>query len=196
MFNLLSSLDAIARHPRTGQAAKLSEDLDRYDRIIRDTRPELIIETGTYEGYSAAWFADRGLDVVTIDIDSDRSESFRDSRNDWDLIMFVEGSSTDPRIVERAAELAEGRRTMVSLDSDHSRDHVRAEIQAYGPLVTPGCYLVVEDGLAVYMPSEVGLDPLGAIVQELVDNPDWVRDEEIENLHPVSTSPMGWWRRA
>lgn len=191
MFSLSSSLEAIARHPRTGRAAKLPEDLDRYDRIIRDTRPELIIETGTFEGYSAAWFSDHGLDVITIDVDPQR----RASTGSHDHITHVMGSSTDPGIISYVTMMAEGRRTMVSLDSDHSREHVSAEIKAYGPLVTPGCYLVVEDGLAVYMPSESGLDPLGAIVQELMGRPEWERDEEIENLHPVSTSPMGWWKR-
>ena len=58
---------------------------------------------------------------------------------------LIEGSSTDPAVVATLRERAEGRRVMVDLDSDHRAEHVAGELRALAPLVTPQCYLVVED---------------------------------------------------
>lgn len=58
---------------------------------------------------------------------------------------LIEGSSTDPAVVAALRERAEGRRVMVDLDSDHRAEHVAGELRALAPLVTPQCYLVVED---------------------------------------------------
>ena len=56
-------------------------------------------------------------------------------------LTYFTGSSTDPAIVEQiAAMIPEGSPVLVILDSDHSRDHVYAELQAYAPLVVRcGC---------------------------------------------------------
>jgi hypothetical protein len=60
-------------------------------------------------------------------------------------VELIEGSSTDPAVVATLRERAEGRRVMVDLDSDHSAEHVGRELRALAPLITPQCYLVVED---------------------------------------------------
>ena len=92
---------------------------------------------------------------------------------------------------------------MVVLDSEHSAPHVAREIELYGPLVTPGCYLVVEDALFGYgheIRQQHGMGhldgtPLDAIAKCLVDNPDWSRDLAIERTDPISSNPAGWWVR-
>jgi cephalosporin hydroxylase len=179
---------------------KLPADLDRYRAIIEATRPEVIVETGTHTGASAQWFADLGVDkVITVDARDPGDTDERAGR-----IVYVIGDSADPDTAELVAELVAGRRCMVSLDSDHSAAHVSAEIDLYGPLVTPGCYLVVEDGIFGYTPPALrqrhfpaGLDgsPLDAIADKLNDNPQWSRDIAIERLSAVSHHPSGWWVR-
>jgi cephalosporin hydroxylase len=63
------------------------------------------------------------------------------------LITLVEGDSTAPATVERVRSLLRpGERILVVLDSNHSRDHVARELEAYGPLVSPGSYIVATDG--------------------------------------------------
>ena len=186
-FDVAASLDATTRQNAEG-AIKVWEDLDRYQTVIEATKPDVIVECGTHEGGSARWFRSLGPDVVTVDVqpvDLDAS------------VTAITGSSTDPLVVAQVDALTEGRRTMVVLDSDHSAAHVAAEIATYGPLVTPGCYLVVEDGIVRWMAAQpyVG-SPLDAIEDVLVDSPDWERDHTIEALHPVSMHPAGWWRRA
>jgi cephalosporin hydroxylase len=197
--DIAASLQTLERneHVHDGML-KLDADLDRYRQIIEATKPEVIVETGTRTGASARWFADQGLAVITVDIATDLIEH-PDPR-----VKRLKGDSADPAITAEAAKLVDGRRCMVSLDSDHSGPHVAEEIKLYGPLVSPGCYLVVEDGIFGYAPRTLraahGLadmvgSPLDAIAEHLDGSPDWSRDLAIEKLSPTSHHPAGWWVR-
>jgi cephalosporin hydroxylase len=185
---------------------KLADDLARYEEIIKATKPDLIIETGTWNGQSARWFAARGVDVISIDVDSPVPPGTEDLHaTNGGAIRFMRGDSVE--LAQKVAWIIAGgdiQRVMVVLDSDHSAAHVAAEIQAYAPLVTPGCYLVVEDGIFGYAPPDVvaqhfpaGLEgnPLDAIADQLVGHPGWSRDVAIERLSPASHHPAGWWVR-
>lgn len=126
---------------------KLPADLWLYQEILFAVKPDLIIETGTALGGSALYFASLldlfGLAgrVVTIDI------TVPPERPRHDRITYVTGSSTDPAIAAEAARLAHAAgRVMVVLDSSHLTSHVARELELYAGLVTPGSYLVVEDG--------------------------------------------------
>lgn len=205
-----ASLETLARngHVRPDGMLKLDEDLERYRQIIEATKPEVIVETGTRAAASALWFADQGIDVITVDVAKPDTERVNAARRDrrWPIagmpITFITGDAKDPGIAAHVAELVDGRRCMVSLDSDHSGPHVAEEIKLYGPLVTPGCYLVVEDGIFGYATRTLrtahGLgdmvgSPLDAIEELLDENPDWSRDVAIERLSPVTHHPAGWW---
>ncbi len=195
-------------HVHADGMLKLDADLDRYRSIIEATKPEVIVETGTNTGASAHWFAELGVDVITVDVNhpsGDPDVTASGERIDgggW--VAYEVGDSADPAVAARVAELVAGRRCMVSLDSDHSAGHVAKEIDLYGPLVTAGCYLVVEDGIFGYAPDAIrkmhfpdGLDgsPLDAVAEKLDGNPDWSRDLAIERMSPTSHHPAGWWRR-
>lgn len=182
---------------------KLSDDLERYRAIIEQTKPEVIVETGTKWGGSALFFAGLGLDVVTVDIDGEFSKLTRANRPE---IHWLIGDSLDPAVLACVADLVDGRRCMVSLDSEHAAPHVLAEIQAYAPLVTPGCYLVVEDGIfdlvdpkyahlgGARIPAEGG--PLRAIAQTVArDSASWKRDIKVEEMSARSHHPAGFWLR-
>lgn len=175
---------------------KLGPDLVRYAHIIKATNPEVVVETGTRTGGSARWFALQGVQVITVDISPVVAPHAQ--------VVCVTGDSADPAVVARVAALVAGRRCMVSLDSDHSTAHVAAEIKLYGPLVSPGCHLVVEDGIFGYASDELrtqhGLggmvgSPLEAIAAQLDGNPDWLRDVAVEQLRDVSHHPAGFWVR-
>ena len=121
-------------------------DLWVAQEIIWDLKPTLIVETGTAYGGSALYYA-RQLDrlgvgqVLSIDLEPN------DRLPQHDRITYVAGfSSVHPPLVEAVRSVAATHpRVMVVLDSDHGRDHVLAELEAYAPLVTPGQFLVVED---------------------------------------------------
>jgi cephalosporin hydroxylase len=126
-------------------------------------RPDVIIETGIAHGGSLIFYAGllRLMDggrIVGIDIEiRPHNRKAIEEHELFDLITLVEGSSIDPGIVARVAEAVAGAaRTMVILDSNHTREHVLAELRAYGPLVTPGSYVIVADGI---------MRPLGRLVR-------------------------------
>jgi cephalosporin hydroxylase len=183
---------------------KLAADLDRYRAVIAATRPDVLVETGTMWGGSALWFESLGVDVVTVDVDP--SPVYATARASCTRTTWLVGGSTDPAVLDRVAALVAGRRVMVSLDSDHSAPHVADEIRGYGPLVSPGCYLVVEDGIfdlaatdeerargGALVPQVGG--PLRAVAELLAGDPGWRRDVEIERAYPLSYYPAGWWTR-
>lgn len=185
---------------------KFMADLDRYELLIAETRPELIIETGTYTGGSAAWFADQpGVQqVITIDTYPHELTGL------WAAgvagVLALRGqSSTDPETVDQVSRLAAGRRTMVVLDSDHTAGHVASEIELYGPLVTPGCALVVEDGLFDHATAEMlrrwGMPELidgngpGKAVRDRLDAPEWRRADGLVVDSQLTQNVDGWWIR-
>jgi cephalosporin hydroxylase len=63
------------------------------------------------------------------------------------LITLVEGSSIAPDIVAQVrAQIRSGESVLIILDSNHTKQHVQQELEAYHALVTPGSYLVATDG--------------------------------------------------
>jgi cephalosporin hydroxylase len=133
---------------------QLPEDILRTQEVIWRVRPDVIVETGVAHGGSLIFYASlckamgRGR-VIGIDIEirpQNRSEI--ESHPLHEYITLVEGSSVDPAVVKQVQTLVGRDQTaMVLLDSDHSRDHVAAELEAYHGLVTPGSYIVATDGI-------------------------------------------------
>lgn len=172
-------------------------DLWTIQETIVELRPALLIETGTNRGGSALFYAhlmdllDTGR-VLTIDVE-------RLHNLDHPRIEFLQGSSTDPAIVERvkaAAAEADGP-VMVILDADHAQAHVAAELELFAPLVTPGSLLLSQDGvidqLAMFADSRPG--PLPANREFLAAHPEFEHDFERNNRFLVTQHPLGWLRR-
>jgi len=175
--------------PEGRRICKYPTDLQVYREIIRRARPEVIVETGSAEGGSAAWFASFA-DVISIDI-------ARPTELD-EGVTWITGSSTDPDVVEQVFALVGGRRCLVSLDSDHHARHVEAEIAAYASLVSRDSYLVVEDtavdvyGIESEMYPEGG--PLVAVERFLASTEQFTPDRRCERFK-LGMNPGGWLRR-
>jgi cephalosporin hydroxylase len=174
---------------------QIPSDLWVKQEIIHETLPQLVIETGTFDGGSAMFYASlfdligEG-EVVSVDIDPQPNLP-RHPR-----IEFIKASSIDPETITRLSARADGRRVMVVLDSDHSETHVRRELDALSGLVTPGCYLVVEDTNVNGHPvlREHGPGPMEALKEWLKTNPPFERDPSREK-YMVTFHPEGFWRR-
>ena len=91
------------------------------------------------------------------------------------------------------------------LDSNHTHEHVLAELEAYAPLVTPHSYIVVFDTIVEYLPAnylpghkrpwDIGDNPLTAVQQFLASNNEFVIDEAINHKLLISVAPDGYLKR-
>ena len=132
---------------------QLPEDMVRAQEVVYRVRPDVIVETGVAHGGSLIFYASlckaagRGR-VVGVDVEI-RPHNRRaiEAHEMFPLITLVEGSSTAPEIVRHVHSLiGEGESVMVILDSNHTKQHVLDELEAYHDLVTPGSYIVATDG--------------------------------------------------
>ncbi len=190
---------------------QLPSDIMAMQMLMLEHRPGLIIETGVAHGGSLIFYASmmhlagRGR-VVGIDIDirpHNRAEI--EAHPMAGRISLIQGSSTDPAVVARAAELARGIDSVwVCLDSNHTRDHVASELDLYAPLVTPGGYLVVFDTALEDQPAEEsagrpwgpGNGPKTAVHAFLANRSDFSIDRELEHRLMFTVAPDGYLRRA
>lgn len=190
---------------------QLPTDIVAMQDVIWRTKPDLIIETGIAHGgsiiFSASMLQLLGGDghVVGIDIDI-REHNRREIEKSpvFPRITLLEGSSTDKEIVNRVYEIAKNYHTvMVILDSCHTESHVLNELQAYSPLVSNGCYLVVYDTSVEYMPDDlnsdrpwsVGDNPSTAVKKFLESDHSFEVDHEIESYLMITNAPNGWLRK-
>jgi cephalosporin hydroxylase len=168
-------------------------DLWLYQEIIHATRPDVVVETGTFCGGSALYLANL-LDiegngrVVSIDIQP------YDKRPQHDRITYFEGrSSTDPDVIEEVRSMPGSK--MVILDSDHSAEHVFDELRAYAPLVSVGCYLIVEDtNFHAYPNTPRTYGPAEAIKNWQPINKGFEVDRAVEKFG-FSQNPNGYLKR-
>jgi cephalosporin hydroxylase len=178
--------------------------------VIWKTKPDVIIETGVARGGSVIFMASlleiigRGKVVgVDIDIRAHNLESI-ETHPMAPRIELIEGSSVaDETLREVRAQIPDGASVMVVLDSDHSRDHVLAELRAYGPLVTRGCYMVVADTAVGHLDPDKapkkrskvwfkGDEPLAALNLFLQESDAFEVDEVLNGKLVFSSSPGGY----
>lgn len=166
--------------------------------IIWETKPEVIIECGSYGGGSAAMWAtfmelyQSEPTVVAVDL-LDRVHEAR-KLPVWDrCVEFIAGSSIEPATVAKVAAIAEGKRTMVILDSLHTEEHVSAELAAYSAMVSVGCYLIVQDGFINGHPCDhdAGPGPFEAIQAFLAEDDRFQVDASRERMM-FTLNPSGF----
>lgn len=177
------------------QLLKCPLDVWIYQELLVRTRPDIVVETGTWCGGSALYMA-TVLDqighgrVITIDIDP------KPDRPEHPRIRYLTGSSTDPQILSQVGDAVGTDRALVILDSDHSAAHVHQELLAYRRFVQVGDYLIVEDtnvnGHPVW--PEYGPGPMEAIDKFLSENDEFVIDARCERFL-MTLNPQGYLRR-
>ncbi len=133
---------------------QMPADLLRVQELIYSIKPDVIIETGVAHGGSLVFYA--GLCKImgkgrVIGVDIEIRPRNRDAISHHELFGFielVERDSVAPETIDIIKSLLKPEeKVLVILDSCHTKEHVRAELEAYGPLVAPGSFLIVADGI-------------------------------------------------
>lgn len=186
------------------------QDILAMQEIIWNINPDLIIETGIAHGGSLIFYASmlellgkNGL-VIGIDIDIRKHNRLEIEKHPmFKRIKMIEGSSIDESIVEKLRKIAEGKKVLVCLDSNHTHEHVLRELELYAPLVSVGSYCVVFDTIVEDMPTgsfpdrpwDKGNNPKTAVYEFLKKNDNFEIDKSIENKLLITVAPDGYLRR-
>ncbi|MDQ6763129.1 MAG: cephalosporin hydroxylase family protein [Bacteroidota bacterium] len=186
------------------------QDIIAMQEIIWDIQPDLIIETGIAHGGSIIYYASlleligKG-EVLGIDIDiREHNKRKIEEHPMYKRIHMLEGSSISEEMLEQVKSYAvDKEKILVCLDSNHTHEHVLAELNFYAPFVTPGSYIVVFDTIVEDLPEQylpnrywsIGNNPKTAVYEFLKHNDNFEIDESIDNKLMISVNPHGYLKR-
>lgn len=191
------------------------QDILAMQQIIWEVKPDLIIETGIAHGGSLIFSASMleliasctGVEGEVLGVDIDIRPHNRKAIEEHPMykrISMIQGSSIAPDIIAKVKETAKGKeRILVCLDSNHTYEHVLAELEAYAPLTTVGSYCVVMDTVIEDMPDEMFPDrpwgkdnnPKTSVREYLKSNSDFEIDLAIQNKIMITVAPEGYLKR-
>ena len=191
------------------------QDMVAMQEIIWSIKPDLIVETGIAHGGSLVFYASI-LELVSacgagegkvLGIDIDIRAHNRKAIEEHPMakrITMIEGSSIAPEVIAKVRDKAKGKeRILVCLDSNHTHDHVLAELEAYASLTSVGSYCVVFDTLIEDMQEDAypdrpwgkGNNPKTAVWQWLESHPEFEIDQSVHNKLLITVAPDGYLRR-
>jgi cephalosporin hydroxylase len=165
-------------------------DLWVIQEIIHETQPGIVIEIGCKFGGTTLWLSDTMKTVASgsvISVDLKRPQiDFPEN------VQFIEGNSIASETVAQVQGLCGGHRTMLMADGNHAAEHVFEELVLYGPMVAPGCYFVVEDGIVDLMDwPQYQPGPLVAVQRFLAESSDFEIDGDREKFI-LTYAPAGF----
>lgn len=196
---------------------QLPEDMIRVQEAIFQVKPTVIVETGIAHGgsliYSASLLKMMGIEGRVIGVDIEIRPHNREAIEEHFLfpyITMIEGSSTAPEIVSQVEDLIKSDdKVLVILDSNHLRQHVYDELEAYCDLVTKDSYIVATDGIMqeVYdvprgtlswdkdNPVTAVHDFLAKHSEFVLETPEWLFNESDLNTNINTHYPDAWLKR-
>jgi cephalosporin hydroxylase len=194
---------------------QLPQDVFAMQELIWSIQPDLIIETGIAHGGSLIFSAsmlelnaacggpEQG-EVLGIDIDIRvHNRKAIEGHPMSKRISMIQGSSIAPEVIEQVRARAAGKqRVLVCLDSNHTHDHVLAELKAYAPLTSAGSYCVVFDTAIEEVPAAMsgdrpwgpGNNPMTAVREFLKSTDRFEIDRDIPNKLLITVAPDGYLR--
>lgn len=192
------------------------QDIVAMQELLWQVQPDLVIETGIAHGGSlifsasmlelnAACGGPREAHVLGVDIDiREHNRSAIEAHPMHRRITMIEGSSIDPIVVARVREIAaRHQRVLVCLDSNHTHDHVLAELNSYASLTSVGSYCVVFDTVIEELPPGTypdrpwgpGNNPKTAVREFLRKHDEFEIDRAIDGKLLISVAREGYLRR-
>ena len=170
---------------------QLPDDMVRIQEVLYAIKPDVIVETGVAHGGSLIFYAslckamEKGR-IIGVDIEiRPHNRAAIEAHEMSPLITLIEGSSVDSATLDQVKALIRpGETVLVLLDSNHTKAHVLAELEAYGPMVTKGSYIVATDGIMAQVtgaprtqPDWTWNNPLTAAREFAAASPDFVIEE-------------------
>lgn len=194
---------------------QLPEDMLRTQEVLYRVRPDVIVETGVAHGGSLIFYASvcKAMNhgrVVGVDIEiRPHNRKAIEEHEMSPLITLIEGSSIDPTVVRGVRQqIRTGETVLVLLDSDHSKQHVLDELEAYHPLVTKGSYIVATDGSMKDLcdvprgaPDWIWNNPTAAAAEFATRHPQFIAEQptwpfnESTLRYNITHWPGAWLRR-
>ena len=192
------------------------QDMMAMQELIWKVQPDLIIETGIAHGGSLIFSASmlelnaicggcQDAEVLGLDIDiRAHNREAIEAHPMFKRISMIQGSSIAPEIIEQVkAKAADKQKVLVCLDSNHTHDHVLAELEAYAPLTSVGSYCVVFDTLIEDLPDDmfgdrpwgVGNNPKTAVWEYLKTHSEFEIDKSIQHKLLITVAPDGYLKR-
>lgn len=191
-------------------------DMMAMQELLWQVKPDIVIETGIAHGGSIIFSASMleliaasggNPDAFVVGIDIDIRQHNKDEILQHPMakrITMLEGSSTSSEIVAQVKQLSQGKsKVMVFLDSNHTHEHVLAELEAYAPLVSKDSYCVVFDTFVEDVPADVfdqrpwspGNSPKTAVYEYLKTHPEFVIDKNMQHKLQITVAPDGFLKR-
>jgi len=169
--------------------------------IIFETKPDYVIETGTFRGGTALFFAtilekvNEGGKVITVDIDPQIDEVSH-IKLFKERVEVIKGDSVSPEIMDAISKKVKGRRVLVFLDSLHKKDHVLKELTLYSKFVSINSYIIVADtSLDIYgLEPGFGPGPMEAVKEFLITHENFKIDHSREKFL-ATFFPSGFLKR-
>lgn len=201
-------------------------DIIALQELVWEIKPDIIVETGIAHGgslmlsasllamldYADAVAEKRPLDpfagrrkVVAVDIDiRQHNRAAIEAHPLAHLVEMIQGSSIDPAVIEQVRlAVGKGKKVLVCLDSNHTHEHVMAELNAYAPLASEGSYCVVFDTLVEDVPASASQDrpwgpgnnPKTAVWEYLKTHTEFEIDHDLEAKLLITVAPNGYLKR-
>lgn len=150
--------------------------------VITKVRPDFIIETGTFKGGTALFYAivlekiNENGKVITVDINPQVEEASK-FKVFQEKVEVIKGNSVSPEVIREIEKRVKNHTVLVTFDSDHRKEHVLRELELYSDFVSLNSYIVVQDTIICHSRLDDG--PGGAVKEFLKTNKDFVIDYDI-----------------
>lgn len=192
------------------------QDIVAMQELIWSVQPDLIIETGIAHGGSLIFSASmlelnalcggpQNAEVLGIDIDiRQHNREAIETHPMFKRISMIQGSSIALEVIEQVkSKAADKHKILVCLDSNHTHDHVLAELESYAPLTSVGSYCIVFDTIVEDLPEDMfsdrpwgpGNNPKTAVWEYLKTHPEFAIDKSIQHKLLITVAPDGYLKR-
>jgi cephalosporin hydroxylase len=202
------------------------QDIVAMQELIWEIKPDLIIETGIAHGgsliFNASMLAlldmmeaievggvlnpnESKRKVLGIDIDiREHNRIAIEAHPMSNRIQMIQGSSIAQDVISQVKEISNNyKQILVCLDSNHTHDHVLAELEAYAPLTSVSSYCVVFDTIVEDLPADMfpnrpwgpGNNPKTAVREYLNEHSEFQIDKSIQIKLLITVAPDGYLKR-